>query len=47
MFSVLKNIPVPHHQITKHLILDHDIEMFEAGQMAGKVLRGTWSTEEE
>lgn len=41
------NIPVPHHQITKHLILDHDIEMFEAGQMAGKVLRGTWSTEEE
>ena len=41
------NIAVPHHQITKHLILDHDIEMFEAGQMAGKVLRGTWSTEEE
>ena len=41
------NIPVAHHQITKHLILDHDIEMFEAGQMAGKVLRGTWSTEEE
>ncbi len=41
------NIPVPHHQITKHLIVDHDIEMFEAGQMAGKVLRGTWSTEEE
>lgn len=41
------NIPLPHHQITKHLILDHDIEMFEAGQMAGKVLRGTWSTEEE
>ena len=41
------NIPVPHHQITKHLILDHDIEMFEAGQMAGKVLRGPWSTEEE
>lgn len=41
------NIPVAHHQLTKHLILDHDIEMFEAGQMAGKVLRGTWSTEEE
>ena len=41
------NIPVPHHQLTKHLIIDHDIEMFEAGQMAGKVLKGTWSTEEE
>ena len=41
------NIPVAHHQLTKHLIVDHDIEMFEAGQMAGKVLRGTWSTEEE
>ena len=41
------NIPLPHHQITKHLILDHDIEMFEAGQIAGKVLKGTWSTEEE
>ena len=41
------NVPVAHHQLTKHLIVDHDIEMFEAGQMAGKVLRGTWSTEEE
>ena len=41
------DISVPHHQLTKHLILDHDIEMFEAGKMAGKVLRGTWSTEEE
>tara|TARA_B100000003_G_scaffold158662_1_gene144239 strand:+ start:2561 stop:3205 length:645 start_codon:yes stop_codon:yes gene_type:complete len=41
------NIPVAHHQLTKHLIVDHDIEMFEAGEMAGKVLRGTWSTEEE
>ena len=41
------DIAVAHHQLTKHLIVDHDIEMFEAGQMAGKVLRGTWSTEEE
>jgi len=41
------DIPVAHHQLTKHLIVDHDIEMYEAGQMAGKVLRGTWSTEEE
>ena len=41
------NIPVPNHQLTKHLIIDHDIEMFEAGKMAGKVLKGTWSIEEE
>ena len=40
-------ISVPHHQLTKHLIIDHDIEMFEAGKMAGKALRKTWSTEEE
>lgn len=41
------DISVPHHQLTKHLIVDHDVEMFEAGKMAGKVLRRTWSTEEE
>ena len=41
------NIPVAHHQLTKHLIVDHDIEMFEAGEMTGKVLRKTWSTQEE
>ena len=41
------DISLPNHQLTKHLILDHDIEMFTAGNMAGKVLRGTWSTEEE
>ena len=41
------NIPIVHHQLTKHLIVDHDIEMFEAGEMAGKALRKTWSTEDE
>jgi len=41
------DILVPNHQLTKHLIVDHDIEMFEAGEMCGKVLRGTWSNEEE
>lgn len=41
------NISVPHHQLTKHLIMDHDIEMVKAGEMAGKVLRSTWSDEEE
>ena len=38
------DIPVVHHQLTKHLILDHNIEMVKAGNMAGKVLRKTWST---
>jgi len=41
------DLSVPHHQLTKHLIVDHDIEMFEAGEMAGKVLRKTWSSQEE
>ena len=41
------DISVPHHQLTKHLIMDHDIEMVKAGKMAGKVLRSTWSDEEE
>ncbi len=41
------DLSVPHHQLTKHLIVDHDIEMFEAGEMAGKVLRETWSNQEE
>jgi len=27
--------------------MDHDIEMVKAGKMAGKVLRSTWSDEEE
>jgi len=41
------DISVTHHQLTKHLIMDHDIEMVEAGKMAGKVLRSTWSDDEE
>ena len=41
------DLSVPHHQHTNHLIVDHDIEMFEAGEMAGKVLRKTWSSQEE
>ena len=41
------DLSVPHHQLTKHLIVDHDIEMFEAGEMAGKVLGKTWSSQEE
>ena len=34
------------HEMVKHLIVDHDIEPFEAGEMTGKVMRKT-RTEEE
>tara|TARA_B100000945_G_scaffold305808_1_gene292652 strand:- start:1027 stop:1671 length:645 start_codon:yes stop_codon:yes gene_type:complete len=34
------------HELVKHLIVDHDIEPFEAGKMTGKVMRKTWSEEE-
>ena len=34
------------HELVKHLIVDHDIEPFEAGEMTGKVMRKTWSEEE-
>ena len=27
------------HELIKHLIVDHDIEPFEAGEMTGKVMR--------
>ena len=34
------------HELIKHLIVDHDIEPVEAGEMTGKVMRKTWSEEE-
>ena len=34
------------HEMVKHLIVDHDIEPFEAGEMTGKVMRKTWTEEE-
>ena len=34
------------HEMVKHLIVDHDIEPVEAGEMTGKVMRKTWSEEE-
>ena len=35
------------HELIKHLIVDHDIEPLEAGEMTGKVMRKTWSEEEK
>ena len=34
------------HEMIKHLIVDHDIEPFDAGEMTGMVMRKTWTEEE-
>ena len=34
------------HELVKHLIVDHDIEAVDAGQLSGKVMRKLWSEEE-
>ncbi len=34
------------HELVMHLIVDHDMEAFDAGQLTGKVMRRTWSEEE-
>ena len=34
------------HEMVKHLIVDHDIEPFEAGEITGKVMRKTWTEDE-
>jgi len=38
---------VAQHELVMHLIVEHDMEAFEAGELAGKVMRRTWSSEEE
>jgi hypothetical protein len=37
---------VAQHEFVMHLVVDHDMEAFEAGELAGKVMRRTWSEEE-
>ena len=37
---------VAQHEFVMHLIVDHDMEAFEAGELAGRVMRRTWSEEE-
>ena len=37
---------VAQHEFVMHLIVDHDMEAFKAGELAGKVMRRTWSEEE-
>jgi hypothetical protein len=37
---------VSQHELVMHLIVEHDMEAFDAGQLTGKVMRRTWSEEE-
>jgi hypothetical protein len=37
---------IAQHEFVMHLVVDHDMEAFEAGELAGKVMRRTWSEEE-
>ena len=34
------------HELVKHLIVDHDLDPLDAGEMTGGVMRRTWSEEE-
>jgi hypothetical protein len=40
------NQMVLQHELVMHLIVEHDMEAFDAGQLTGKVMRRTWSEEE-
>ena len=37
---------VVQHELVKHLIIEHDIDPVDAGQLTGKVMRRLWSEEE-
>ena len=34
------------HELVKHLIVDHDLDPLDAGEMTGRAMRRTWSEEE-
>ena len=38
--------PVVQHELVKHLIIEHDLDPLDAGQLTGKVMRRLWSEEE-
>jgi hypothetical protein len=40
------NEVVLQHQLVMHLIVDHDMEAMDAGELTGKIMRRTWSEEE-
>ena len=37
---------IAQHEMVMHLIVEHDMEAFDAGELAGKVMRQIWSEEE-
>ena len=37
---------VVQHELVKHLIVEHDLDPLDAGQLTGKVMRRLWSEEE-
>ena len=37
---------VVQHELVKHLIIEHDLDPLDAGQLTGKVMRRLWSEEE-
>ena len=37
---------IPQHDLVKHLIVDHDFDPLDAGELTGKVMRRIWSEEE-
>ena len=37
---------VAQHELIKHLIIVHDMDPQDAGELTGKVMRKTWSEEE-
>ena len=41
------NESIAQHLLVRHLIVEHDYDAFDAGEATGRVLRKSWSTEEE
>ena len=37
---------IAQHEMVMHLIVEHDMEAYDAGELAGKVMRQIWSEEE-
>jgi len=37
---------IAQHEMVMHLIVEHDMEAFDAEELAGKVMRRIWSEEE-
>ena len=40
------NLVVSQSQLLRHLVVEHDMEITDAGQLTGKTMRKTWSEEE-